>query len=149
MHIGTNLRRSARIEYVLGLFLILTGFAFSGSGADTKASLAAISTNGLIRHIAVLSSDQFEGRAPGTAGEDLSVNYITSEFKKLGLLPGNPDGTFIQKVPLAGFTSIPTVSFTTSDKAIDLRIPNDCVAWSRRLAPTVDVKESEIVFVGY
>jgi Zn-dependent M28 family amino/carboxypeptidase len=119
------------------------------TGGDAGTAAAAISTNGLIRHIAVLSSDQFEGRAPGTAGEDLSVNYITSEFKKLGLLPGNPDGTFIQKVPLAGFTSTPTVSFTASDKPLELSIPNDCVAWSRRLAPTVDVKESEIVFVGY
>jgi hypothetical protein len=76
MRIGMNLGRSTQtlIKSILGLFLVLTGFAFTASGADTKAALAAISTNGLVEHIAVLSSDQFEGRAPGTLGENLSVD---------------------------------------------------------------------------
>src|SRR6476646_6502470 len=138
-----------RIPEGLAVMLAVIAFTLPTAAADVDAGLAAISTNELVRHTAVLSSDTFEGRAPGTPGENLTVDYLVSEYKRLGLQPGNPDGTYIQKVPLAGFTSTPTVSFTASDKAVDLNIPNDCVAWSRRLAPTVDVKESEIVFVGY
>src|SRR3954465_1676560 len=82
------------------VILLISGFAPLLAAADVDTAMATISTNGLLKHIAVLSSDKFEGRAPGTAGENLSVDYITSEFKKLGLQPGNPDGTFIQKVPL-------------------------------------------------
>src|ERR1044071_8884884 len=90
--------------------VMLMGLACTGPRAVGNAQTAAavISTNGLVEHIAVLSSDKFEGRAPGTPGENLSVDYITAEFRKLGLQPGNPDGTFVQKVPLAGFSSTPT-----------------------------------------
>src|SRR6266540_2227020 len=60
--------------------------------------LPAIDTNALLEHVKVLSSDEFEGRAPGTKGEELSVNYIADQFKKAGLKPGNPDGgTYFQK----------------------------------------------------
>ena len=45
-----------------------------------------------------------KGRAPGTKGEDLTVRYLEDQFKKLGLKPGNPDGTYVQKVPLVGIT---------------------------------------------
>ena len=52
----------------------------------------------------MLSSDEFEGRKPGTPGEERTVQYLTGEFQKLGLKPGNTDGTYIQKVPLVGIT---------------------------------------------
>src|ERR1051325_2428636 len=86
--------------------VMLMGSACTGPRAagDAQPAATAISTNGLVEHIAVLSSDKFEGRAPGTPGENLTVDYLVSEYKRLGLRPGNPDGTYIQKVPLAGFT---------------------------------------------
>ena len=58
----------------------------------------------ILEHIKVLASDEYEGRAPGTKGEELSVKYIEDQFKQLGLKPGNPDGTYVQKVPLVGIT---------------------------------------------
>ena len=45
-------------------------------------------------HIQQLSSDEFEGRAPGTEGGVKTVTYITDQFRSLGLEPGNPDGTY-------------------------------------------------------
>ena len=54
-----------------------------------------------------LSSDEFEGRGPGTKGEELTVAYLIDQFKKIGLKPGNTDGTYIQKVPLVGITPEP------------------------------------------
>ncbi|HVJ27203.1 MAG TPA: hypothetical protein VM493_06645, partial [Vicinamibacterales bacterium] len=64
----------------------------------------AIDGNAILERIKVLSSDEYEGRAPGTRGEDLTVKYLVDESKKLGLQPGNPDGTYVQKVPLVGIT---------------------------------------------
>ena len=48
----------------------------------------------------LVGTDRFQGRSPGTVGEDITVGYLEMRFKEFGLLPGNPDGTFIQKVPL-------------------------------------------------
>jgi len=103
----------------------------------------------MLEHVKVLSSDGYEGRAPGSAGEELSVNYLTQEFSKLGLLPGNPDGTYIQKVPLVGIVSTATTSFAVGGKTLTPAVLNEYIAVSRHVVPTVDVKDSEIVFVGY
>src|SRR3954447_20806430 len=80
-----------------------------------KPALDAITPDGMLAHIKTLSSDEFEGRAPGSHGEELSVAYISKEFQKLGLAPGNPDGTYTQGVPLAGIVSKPTMSLTVKD----------------------------------
>ena len=90
-------------------------FVFLGSillGAATpetppKEAGNAIEPAGLLEHIKVLSSDQFEGRAPGSEGEEKSVRYITSQFQKIGLKPGNPNGSYIQEVPMAGILTAP------------------------------------------
>jgi hypothetical protein len=103
----------------------------------------------MLEHIRVLSSDEFEGRAPGTPGEDKSVAYLQGQFVALGLLPGNPDGTYIQNVPMVGIRSATTASFDIAGKVLEPAVLNDYVAASRRVAPTVDIRDSEIVFVGY
>src|ERR1051325_2253507 len=80
-----------------------------------QPALEAITPDGLLAQIKVLASDEFEGRAPGSKGEDLSVKYITDQFKKIGLKPGNPDGTYTKEVPLAGIKSEPQMSFVVGD----------------------------------
>ena len=72
------------------------------------ADLPKIEEKALLQHIKTLSSDLFEGRFPGTKGEDLSVEYIQKQFASLGLKPGNPDGTYVQKVPMVGTTPDPS-----------------------------------------
>src|SRR5438477_2272523 len=114
-----------------------------------QPALEAITPDALLAHIKVLASDEFEGRAPGTKGEELSVKYISDQFKKIGLKPGNPDGTYTQEVPLAGIKSEPRMSFTIGDKTIDLKYPDDFVASSARLQPEIEVEKSDVVFVGY
>ena len=103
----------------------------------------------ILGHIKVLSSDEFEGRAPGTPGEEKSVAYLQQEFVKLGLLPGNPDGTFIQNVPLVGVVSTTQASFSVGAGTLTPGWINDYVAVTRHQAPTVEVKDSDVVFVGY
>jgi len=114
-----------------------------------QPALEAITPDGLLAHIKVLASDEFEGRAPGTKGEELSVQYITDQFKQIGLKPGNPDGTYTQEVPLAGIKSEPRMSFTVGDRTIDLKYPDDFVASSARLQPEIKIDKSDVVFVGY
>src|SRR5213593_1957464 len=114
-----------------------------------QPALEAIIPDGMLAHIKVLASDEFEGRAPGSKGEDLSVKYITDQFKKIGLKPGNPDGTYTQEVPLAGIQSEPRMSFVIGDKKMDLKYPDDFVASSARLQPEIKIEKSDVVFVGY
>jgi Zn-dependent M28 family amino/carboxypeptidase len=114
-----------------------------------QPALEAITPDGLLAHIKVLASDEFEGRSPGTKGEDLSVKYITDQFKNIGLKPGNPDGTYTQEVPLAGIKSEPRMSFAVGDKTMNLKYPDDFVASSARLQPEIHIEKSDLVFVGY
>jgi Zn-dependent M28 family amino/carboxypeptidase len=124
-------------------------FAVDELALRLEPALQAITPDGLLAHIKILASDEFEGRAPGTKGQELSVNYITDQFKKIGLKPGNPDGSYTQGVPLAGIKSDPRMSFTVGDKTIDLKYPEDFVASSARLQPDIKIDNSDVVFVGY
>ncbi len=114
-----------------------------------QAALEAIDQAGLLQHIKVLGSDKFEGRAPGSKGEEESVNYITAQFKELGLKPGNPNGTYTQEVPMAGILTRPTAQFIVGEKKMELQSPNDFVAFTSRITPEIKVEDSEMVFVGY
>lgn len=121
----------------------------SDSLLPSPAALNAITAEALLEHIRVLSGDEFGGRAPGSAGEELSVQYITDQFRRLGLSPGNPDGTFVQDVPLAGIVGNPTLSLRVGGEDLALSYPDDFVAATARLVPEIDVEASPIVFVGY
>jgi Zn-dependent M28 family amino/carboxypeptidase len=126
-----------------------TLFAVDELALRLEPALEAITPDGLLAHIKVLASDEFEGRAPGTKGEELSVKYISDQFKQIGLKPGNPDGTYTQDVQLAGIKSEPRMSFMIGDKTLDLKYPDDFIASSARLQPEIKINNSEVVFVGY
>lgn len=121
----------------------------AGVGPDVTGALASITAEEILEHTKALSSDEFEGRAPGTAGEELTVDYLTEQFKAMGLQPGNPDGTYIQNVPLMGYTSTPTMQVQANGQTVEFNFPEDYVAVSRRAQPEIDVQDSELVFVGY
>src|SRR5436190_16119609 len=114
-----------------------------------KEAENAIDAAGLLGHIKILGSDKFEGRAPGSRGEEESVKYITAQFKQFGLKPGNPNGTYTQEVPLAGILATPSATFTIGDKKMELRSPNEFVAFTQRITPEIEIRDSDVVFVGY
>ncbi|SFV13559.1 M20/M25/M40 family metallo-hydrolase [Pseudoduganella namucuonensis] len=128
---------------------ILLSLALAASAATASAAPHQIDGANVLKHITALASDEFEGRAPGTRGETLTIAYLQDEFRKLGLLPGNPDGTFLQTVPLLHLQSVPAVGYTVAGKATPLAFPDDVVAWSMRADKRVAVANSELVFVGY
>ncbi len=104
----------------------------------------------LLAHTKTLSSDAFEGRAPGTRGEELATTYLADQFKKVGLKPGNADGTYFQKVPLVGITPTPApLVFKKGNRRQTLKWKDDVVAWTKHVADSASLDNSELVFVGY
>lgn len=122
--------------------------AEGGVRADSSAAEGEIDAAELLRRIAVLSSDRFEGRAPGSPGEELTVQHLIEEFRAAGAEPGNPDGTFVQRVPLVGFKAASSAAWITRSGERALRFPDDYVAVSRAQTPSVSV-DAPLVFVGY
>jgi Zn-dependent M28 family amino/carboxypeptidase len=112
--------------------------------------LPEIDVNAVLAHTKVLSSDEFEGRGPGTEGEKRSVDYLVEQFKKVGARPGNTDGTYVQKVPLVGITPEPApLVIKKGNERRTLQWKDDIVAWTKHVAPSAAIDNSELVFVGY
>jgi hypothetical protein len=114
------------------------------------AQLPSADPQAILAHTKVLSSDEYEGRGPGTKGEELTVRYLVDQFKMLGLKPGNPDGTYVQKVPLVGITPAPApLVFQKGSQRRTLKWKDDVVAWTKHVADSARLDRSDLVFVGY
>ena len=111
---------------------------------------AKISARDLDRHISVLASDAFEGRAPGTPGGEKTRAYIADEYARLGLEPIGD--SYEQKVPIVESTlDADTSSFSVSvnGEKRDLVYRQDVVYWTKRVEESVSFENSDLVFVGY
>jgi Zn-dependent M28 family amino/carboxypeptidase len=138
----------------------LTALLLSSAGAlacappdDTVPPLAAlerIDAQGLADRTRTLSSDEFEGRAPASAGERRTVDYLRGAFEELGLRPGNGD-SWTQEVPLVSITADPdmTLELRGDDGSLDLAYADDFMAWTKRVIDRSVIEGSEMVFVGY
>lgn len=135
--------------------LVLATACQSSSSTNSEPvpaeGVAALDSATLMQHIRVLAHDSLLGRKPGSVGEDKTVAYLEAQFKALGLKPGNPDGSYIQKVPLVGITvkGAPALTFTKGGKNSTLKWRDDYVAWSKHVAPSAALDKSEVIFVGY
>ena len=132
--------------------LVSATLLLASACATTPASDPAspeISLSTLKTATETLASDRFEGRAPTTAGEELTVNYIAEQFAEAGLRPGN-DGSWFQNVPLAENTATPSpLTITGGSEPITFAYRTDFVANSYQLQPQIALENSEMVFVGY
>ncbi len=101
-------------------------------------------------HVRTLASDEFEGRKPGTPGEEKTLAYLVGQFRKLGFKPGNGE-SFLQQVPMveavAGADA--TLSIAGHDKTLGLAYGKDMVIWSKNGQPQAELRRSDLVFVGY
>ena len=144
------MKRQLRTILVL-IAAVFVSVPLASLSRAAEPAFPPIDGNAVLEHTKVLSSDSFEGRAPGTRGEELTVAYLTKELQKIGLQPGNPDGTWVQKIPLVG-TSVqgsPTLTFGKGTAERKLAWRDDYVAWTKRVAERVDLEASDLVFVGY
>ncbi|HTM25052.1 MAG TPA: M28 family metallopeptidase [Vicinamibacterales bacterium] len=121
------------------------------SGDVPVASLPQVDPAAILQHVKVISADPYQGRAPGGAGENLTVDYLQTQFRDMGLKPGNPDGTYVQKVPLVGITGAEAkpLTFTKGSKTLALAWKDDVVAWSKHVADSAAIANSDVVFAGY
>jgi Zn-dependent M28 family amino/carboxypeptidase len=123
------------------------------SGADTSPvparALNAITPEGILKHIRVLASDEFEGRGPATPGERKSLDYIVAQCKALKLAPGNPDGGWLQPVTLWGITGDGGEITVKSNDADFPLTAQDYRVTSSQPKASIDVPDSPIVFAGY
>jgi hypothetical protein len=117
--------------------------------ADLAAGLATIQSPDIAAHIERLAADEFEGRGPGTRGEALTIQYLEQQFRRFGLPPGNPDGTYFQAVPLVGYRAVPRIRIESRGKVLDLRFPEDFVHDVPALRSSASVKNAGVVFAGH
>src|SRR3989344_3538158 len=98
----------------------------------------------------MLSSDAFEGRAPGSVGEQKTIDLLTDRFAKAGLKPGNGD-SWLQKVPLVSIEAgkISPLTVTGGKTPLSFEYGKDMVIGTYREAETIDIANSDVVFVGY
>jgi Zn-dependent M28 family amino/carboxypeptidase len=131
---------------------LVFGALLAVGGVAGPAGWSGISAERMLDNIKILSSDEFEGRAPASKGEELSTQFIEKQFKSIGLEPGNPNGTFFQNVPMVGITADPAAELVFADpangKQMALKYANDFVAWTKHEVPQVSM-DADMVFVGY
>ena len=119
---------------------------------DARRAAASINQEVIRAHTKFLASDLLEGRAPSTRGDALSLEYVSRVMESMGLTPAAPGGGWIQKVPLLGITAKVPATMTFSGpggKQLSLALLEDFVAVPGVQKPETEVKDAEVVFVGY
>ena len=144
-----NARFLIAITTVLGLAFAINACSESEEAGPSEA-IDTINEKDLARHISILASDEFEGRAPASAGEEKTVQYLKAEFERLGLKPGN-NGSFFQEVPLVSITADPEITLTVTGAAepMSFAYGDEMMVSTRIVVEQSGVEDSDLVFVGY
>ncbi|MBQ4857392.1 M28 family metallopeptidase [Pseudoalteromonas sp. MMG007] len=116
------------------------------TSTDVTTGYNSIKADELAKHVKVLASDEFGGRAPSSPGEKLTLDYLTAQFKALGLEPGNGD-SYLQEVPLVSLEADANMVLSIGGK--DYQYKKDMVMGSSRISAQEGIENSELVFVGY
>ena len=129
---------------------VLCALAGCATNPPAASGVPAMSIETLKEDVRILSSDAFEGREPGTPGEEKTLAYLVERFADAGLEPGN-EGSWFQDVPLVEITArgSPQLRVTGGGAPMTFDYRTDYVGASYRVQPQVQVDDSEIVFVGY
>ena len=116
---------------------------------DALNAQLSITSSSLESHITTLSSDEFQGRFPGTVGEVKTIQYLIDNFSNMGLQPGNPNGEWIQKATMTGVTSELRAQFITDKERSVLMTGKDIIGNSFVKKNKVNLLNKEIIFCGY
>ena len=140
IHMTMKNNKIALLISTLSLSMIMT--SCSDSLSDT--------TDGRLRYwISTLASDDFEGRAPGTEGGQLTKNFISQTFQDLDL--DSIDGNYFLDVPTSEITLKDSSYLTLSFRGNDRKMINgkEVVFWTKQARDYRKIRDSEVVFVGY
>src|ERR1700731_4849577 len=106
------------------------------------AALETITPDHIRWHVRYLSHDLLEGRGTGQRGGDIAAEYIATQFAEYGLKPAGEHGTYMQKVPLVGITTLPDTQFSLVPKqgeAMHLKPLDEYVAFDHTQQAQSDV----------
>ncbi|QSR15815.1 M28 family metallopeptidase [Novosphingobium sp. KA1] len=111
----------------------------------------AIDADRMVADVKTLSSDTFEGRAPGTVGEERTIGYLIARFQDIGLQPAGPDGQWVQKVPLlhTKLGAPGTLAFAGPKGPMPVTVAKDIYISTLRPEDTARIAGAPVVFVGY
>ncbi len=111
----------------------------------------AIDGDRMVADVKTLASDTFEGRAPGTVGEERTIGYLIARFQDIGLQPAGPDGQWVQKVPLLHTTlgAPKTLGFSGPKGAMPVTVAKDIYLSTLRPDDSARIAGAPVVFVGY
>jgi len=141
-----------RYRLIIGSFLLLTLFIFGCAKKehDLEGALTSITVESLAKNTEILSSDKFEGRAPASKGEELTVNFMKDKFEELGLKPGNGE-SFFQEVPMVEINSVPVENLVIkgAGKTSTYAFKDEFTASTMQVIDEVFLEDSEMIFVGY
>ena len=139
------------IRFALSAAILMTACSTPPPAPLKLSDLPAIDTAAVLADTRRLSSDEFGGRAPGSKGEALTVEYLIDRFKTAGAEPGNADGSWVQKVPLVSITpsGFSPLAVTRAGRTESFKPHDEVVAFSERVTDAIDVSGSDVVFVGY
>ena len=115
------------------------------------AAMETIDPEHIRWHVRFLSHDLLEGRGTGQRGGDIAAEYMATQFAEYGLKPAGDNGSYLQKVPLVGITTLPQTQFVLLPKqgpSMNLKPLDEYVAYDQTQQPQSDV-DAEIVYVGY
>jgi Zn-dependent M28 family amino/carboxypeptidase len=132
----------------LSALLLLSACATAPAEHSSAPQIDPVRMSNMIR---TLASDDFEGRAPGTAGEGKSIAYIEEQFRLAGLEPAGENGGWTQRVPLVR-TQLDrrgSVTVSTRDRRTALRFPEDIYLSTVRETDRAAIADAPMVFVGY
>src|SRR5688572_16336513 len=145
-----------KLAWLLAGALALTACATSSRQSDVAAfAHPAMSAEAILAHTTVLASDEFEGRAPDSPGEELTLNYLQAAFEAIGAQPGGVDAngapTWRQEVPLVSsqVQGSPVLTIRGADGARPYAYRTHYIASTRRVRDRIDVSNAPLVFVGY
>ena len=133
------------------MFSLTVGCSKFSETLDVVSS-GEITEQDLSLRIKELSSDNFEGRAPGTPGGIAASQYIADEMNSIGLIPMGSDGSYFQSVELTAQTLLPNSQMNINfdrESVFDGNDKKNSVYWTKRLNENIDIKSSELVFVGF
>ncbi|MEN1929863.1 M28 family metallopeptidase [Luteimonas sp. MJ250] len=119
--------------------------------ASTHAFSPELSKDDFAEMVKTLSSDEFQGRAPGSPGGEMTVEYIKAQYERIGLEPGGDDGSFFQTVPMVETTADEStvLHMEVAGEPRELAFGTDMVIGTRTGEAEVKVADSDLVFVGY
>ncbi len=130
------------------LALVLAGC--NAAGAARQQAAGSITADVYRGYLERLASDDFEGRGPGSHGEQTTAEYLERQFLALGLQPAGD--SFRQSVPLIEITATlgsAKLGFEQDGRRVELGFGEDMVIGTRRVRQAVAISNSEVVFVGY